>query len=103
MIRRPPRSTLTDTLFPYTTLFRSDRLGFGDRAGKVGGEAQPPRGDVGRDELVEAGLVNRHPARFERLDLGGVLVDSDDVVAEIGKAGPCYQADIARSDRKRVV
>src|SRR3546814_2327224 len=26
MLRRPPRSTLTDTLFPYTTLFRSDRL-----------------------------------------------------------------------------
>src|SRR3546814_3372158 len=24
MIRRPPRSTLTDTLFPYTTLFRSE-------------------------------------------------------------------------------
>src|SRR3546814_3267238 len=27
MIRRPPRSTLTDTLFPYTTLFRSACLG----------------------------------------------------------------------------
>src|SRR3546814_15735108 len=28
MIRRPPRSTRTDTLFPYTTLFRSsDRYG----------------------------------------------------------------------------
>src|SRR3546814_10275623 len=26
MIRRPPRSTRTDTLFPYTTLFRSDIL-----------------------------------------------------------------------------
>src|SRR3546814_15258596 len=26
MIRRPPRSTLTDTLFPYTTLFRSKGL-----------------------------------------------------------------------------
>src|SRR3546814_1067823 len=26
MIRRPPRSTRTDTLFPYTTLFRSDDL-----------------------------------------------------------------------------
>src|SRR3546814_12135751 len=26
MIRRPPRSTRTDTLFPYTTLFRSDHL-----------------------------------------------------------------------------
>src|SRR3546814_8822096 len=27
MILRPPRSTLTDTLFPYTTLFRSRRIG----------------------------------------------------------------------------
>src|SRR3546814_13297493 len=26
MIRRPPRSTRTDTLFPYPTLFRSDML-----------------------------------------------------------------------------
>src|SRR3546814_1746918 len=26
MIRRPPRSTRTDTLFPYTTLFRSQHL-----------------------------------------------------------------------------
>src|SRR3546814_3913548 len=26
MIRRPPRSTRTDTLFPYTTLFRSEGL-----------------------------------------------------------------------------
>src|SRR3546814_2335772 len=31
MIRRPPRSTRTDTLFPYTTLFRSKAPG-----GKVG-------------------------------------------------------------------
>src|SRR3546814_10987915 len=30
MIRRPPRSTRTDTLFPYTTLFRS--VGVGRRA-----------------------------------------------------------------------
>src|SRR3546814_6377302 len=27
MIRRPPRSTRTDTLFPYTTLFRSSDMG----------------------------------------------------------------------------
>src|SRR3546814_9467915 len=26
MIRRPPRSTRTDTLFPYTTLFRSEAM-----------------------------------------------------------------------------
>src|SRR3546814_2501046 len=33
MIRRPPRSTRTDTLFPYTTLFRSTdgHLDFGQR------------------------------------------------------------------------
>src|SRR3546814_3736520 len=32
MIRRPPRSTRTDTLFPYTTLFRSRQLA-GRRSG----------------------------------------------------------------------
>src|SRR3546814_8321410 len=41
MIRRPPRSTLTDTLFPYTTLFRSD-------AGKAGLDRQPGDRDVGQ-------------------------------------------------------
>src|SRR3546814_826708 len=40
MIRRPPRSTLTDTLFPYTTLFRS-RLHLA-RAQTL----QPPRADL---------------------------------------------------------
>src|SRR3546814_6543125 len=30
MRRRPPRSTRTDTLFPYTTLFRSDRCRVAD-------------------------------------------------------------------------
>src|SRR3546814_9755039 len=35
MIRRPPRSTRTDTLFPYTTLFRSAGLPFAEtQAGK---------------------------------------------------------------------
>src|SRR3546814_6540774 len=32
MIRRPPRATRTDTLFPYTTLFRSNTVG---RSGKI--------------------------------------------------------------------
>src|SRR3546814_12835809 len=38
MIRRPPRSTLTDTLFPDTTLFRSDR---------PGPAIAPPWGEIG--------------------------------------------------------
>src|SRR3546814_2095560 len=43
MIRRPPRSTRTDTLFPYTTLFRSR---FARRAGeRSGGRARHPHGD----------------------------------------------------------
>src|SRR3546814_12583817 len=33
MIRRPPRATRTDTLFPYTTLFRSEPPGSAARAG----------------------------------------------------------------------
>src|SRR3546814_3938714 len=37
MIRRPPRSTRTDTLFPYTTLFRSGRAAAGgDRIEREG-------------------------------------------------------------------
>src|SRR3546814_13958441 len=42
MIRRPPRSTRTDTLFPYTTLFRS-----GARA-RGGVRRDPARRDDGR-------------------------------------------------------
>src|SRR3546814_1619602 len=37
MIRRPPRSTRTDTLFPYTTLFRST-LWFGESALDISSE-----------------------------------------------------------------
>src|SRR3546814_2593427 len=35
MIRRPPRSTRTDTLFPYTTLFRSPVRALAATAGKA--------------------------------------------------------------------
>src|SRR3546814_2730299 len=35
MIRRPPRSTRTDTLFPYTTLFRSGLCGGAGDAGGI--------------------------------------------------------------------
>src|SRR3546814_1104723 len=43
MTRRPPSSTLTDTLFPYTTLFRSMHTGAGrladDQEARAGGSA----------------------------------------------------------------
>src|SRR3546814_17409690 len=49
MIRRPPRSTRTDTLFPYTTLFRSDREGGGRRRRRRHAGAGQDR-DAGRLE-----------------------------------------------------
>src|SRR3712207_9360436 len=65
MIRRPPRSTL----FPYTTLFRSDR-------DAVGAELRLDRGDLTRDERGEQVRVG---AADPDLDLGahleGVAVD----------------------------
>src|SRR3546814_3139336 len=46
MIRRPPRSTRTDTLFPYTTLFRS----------LCAGSAQAPKTVKNREEFPMAKL-----------------------------------------------
>src|SRR3546814_7726305 len=42
MIRRPPRSTRTDTLFPYTTLFRSTGIVMNFLMGKAGADAPSP-------------------------------------------------------------
>src|SRR3546814_3702422 len=68
MIRRPPRSTRTDTLFPYTTLFRSDdrvsALQFFDR--RVRDLERDV--DLRRDDILifdlglgERGLFDRRP------------------------------------------
>src|SRR3546814_15826489 len=61
MIRRPPRSTRTDTLFPYTTLFRSD-LGLQGRVLEDGLDHQVAARVVGRvggrlDPAEELGLL----------------------------------------------
>src|SRR3546814_12975400 len=52
MIRRPPRSTRTDTLFPYTTLFRSAGPGAADRPYTPRGSPSPP---VARAPLCRRG------------------------------------------------
>src|SRR3546814_18112796 len=78
MIRRPPRSTRTDTLFPYTTLFRSKgpaTLLYG--SGAIGGAVNVVDGRVpqavtdeplqGRAEL-RAGSVNDEKTGMARLD-----------------------------------
>src|SRR3546814_11038940 len=58
MIRRPPRSTRTDTLFPYTTLFRSgDRIESEHQAQKRGaghGRPAPSVRSLPAPEVVES-------------------------------------------------
>src|SRR3546814_1055722 len=66
MIRRPPRSTRTDTLFPYTTLFRSE---------EDGDEQDRDRADLALDFLGQ--LAARHTgaedeAAEHRVDSRGV-------------------------------
>src|SRR3546814_1338433 len=77
MIRRPPRSTRTDTLFPYTTLFRSPAIGLDDRPADREAQAHAIglRADEGREQLV--GDLRRYP---------GAGVGHDDL-HKTGRAG----------------
>src|SRR3546814_11219884 len=56
MIRRPPRSTRTDTRFPYTTLFRSSYIE-GKLRKAAGGELDDD-GDTGSIQIVLAKYLN---------------------------------------------
>src|SRR3546814_17948762 len=54
MIRRPPRSTRTDTLFPYTTLFRSALL--------LNPRNHPHVAYLAQDRLARDGALAQHDA-----------------------------------------
>src|SRR3546814_15629826 len=69
MIRRPPRSTRTDTLFPYTTLFRSSGT-IGSGWGCVGVLLGS---DEAREALAEAWKIHFRTCRTEGLS----VVDAD--------------------------
>src|SRR3546814_14323780 len=75
MILPPPRSTRTDTLFPYTTLFRSEpvpQFGEGAHLAELGDEAQVGVHEEGdsADHLRE--VPGRHQARVaKRIETGG--------------------------------
>src|SRR3546814_9569057 len=74
MIRRPPRSTRTDTLFPYTTLFRSlgaqfalvSGLTHDARARKAAPVAKAREGDF--DELQAIEIRDQPPRILARLE-----------------------------------
>src|SRR3546814_1624148 len=66
MIRRPPRSTRTDTLFPYTTLFRSDchRIQFiGVQPGQHPAQYRP----ADRDQRDHAARSEEHTSELQSL------------------------------------
>src|SRR3546814_5270596 len=87
MIRRPPRSTRTDTLFPYPTLFRSDGLAEELPAGAIHHVADQAEGHV----LVAVALAGRaFHRRVGQPSHQGVVVDVAFQVAVVGVAG---QAD----------
>src|SRR3546814_4431379 len=87
MIRRPPRSVRTDTLFPYTTLFPSIRKGLPDaldllvicaeagltvdaafnRVARELGRAYPELGDEFALTAIELGFLTDRRSAFENL------------------------------------
>src|SRR3546814_7988720 len=106
MIRRPPRSTRTDTLFPYTTLFRSGRHESGNTQLPFTAALDSPlllRG--GTLALAPAGVALRGDNMVPNLDAGGalaygkrLLLDIDGRLAKWPEAWPALPPPIGASD-----
>src|SRR3546814_11574054 len=79
MRRRPPRSTRTDTLFPYTTLFRSDQ-----DAARSAAPARP-RGPIDLTRTVHCQSENKDAEGLDFVPWPGEL--GKRVFANVGKAG----------------
>src|SRR3546814_5695567 len=95
MFRHPPRSTRTDTLFPYTTLFRSgERRARGRQAGSIGRVGVAAAGLIVGDRLFLR--LDRHrlvvhvvePEEVRQVQLGGGAgLDADRGAVEFLGAG----------------
>src|SRR3546814_2301583 len=77
MVRRPPRSTRTDTLFPYTTLFRSEL------ASRYINDRHMP--DKAIDVIDEAGAYQRLQPEEQRVKCIDVE-QVEDIVAKIARS-----------------
>src|SRR3546814_18028517 len=113
MIRRPPRSTRTDTLFPYTTLFRS--LANAELGPGIDVEAVQELGGVGPDDLdlaerrrVEDADAGTHLKAFARDGGMHILAGPGELqstlpVADILEHGPMLHRPVVdRCDARRI-
>src|SRR3546814_15691023 len=66
MIRRPPRSTRTDTLFPYTTLFRSAAFEHIGHRGQVDMRMRPHIDALPRRKLCRSSLIKEYEGSHHR-------------------------------------
>src|SRR3546814_9679448 len=81
MIRRPPRSTRTDTLFPYTKLFRSGGgLGTLQRDERTVGQLAQP--DIALEVLLQVGDVGLLAARIHHQEQPVALVGDHEIRSE---------------------
>src|SRR3546814_20776973 len=108
MIRRPPRSTRTDTLFPYTTLFRSKLTVRVDEQPRVVQPLPFSKGKTAVEESSNLEVTEERNPMFE-FKGGASLADIVKAVNAIG-ASPAdlvaileamKQAGAMKSDRKR--
>src|SRR3546814_19284660 len=106
MIRRPPRSTRTDTLFPYTTLFRSGDRRDGQLRG-AGSGCEPWSAALSRPghrrRRDGGGLARQLPRIFRNL-LGGAArgaLSLPDIEPSHRRRGRLYIARQTRTERRR--
>ena len=68
------------------------------RLGERGAEPQPAGRELFDEQLLEAGLVERHLAPLQPVDLGGVDVDAEHLVPEFAHGHRVRRAQIAGTD-----
>src|SRR3546814_19689854 len=103
MTRRPPRSTRTATLFPYTTLFRSEiiRAASGRKPSVVGEQRQL---DARGAAALHADLARRGVAHVDHAATGqgAAVVDTDDHAVAVRHVGDAHTAAEGSSEERRV-
>src|SRR3546814_9258826 len=83
MIRRPPRATLTDTLFPYTTLFRSTRPPAASRSPNSRGSAMPQLAKRMGRAKPSAIMVVAEKAKQLKAEAGDIVARSEEHTSEL--------------------